>query len=224
MMLVKNEADRWLHEALRQARFLSDHVVVLDDASTDTTREIAYQYADEVLESAVSMFARDERFQRQRLWDTATRMARRGDWILGFDADELLPEDHVERLRLILTTKFLPGVDSMSFRLCDMWSDTHYRDDKFWTAHHRQWVRAVRFDPTAPNRWRDATHHCGSFPLGSEGVVGFTDLTIKHMGWSREQDRKAKFDRYMEADPDGALGWLEQYHSILDPEPHLVAL
>lgn len=220
--LVRNEANRWLHEFLAQARFLSDEVVILDDCSDDDTVSICRQYAEEVIESDSSTFLAAEHRLRAQLWAAATRTAKRNDWILLFDADELLAEVEQDILRDLLHNRRLPHLDSLSFRLLDMWSETHYRHDQYWTAHLRQWVRAVRFDPTAQHRWPEKAQHCGSHPIGAEGVIGESGLSIRHMGWSRESDRRAKFRRYMSADPTGAHGWLAQYESILDPAPNLL--
>jgi hypothetical protein len=46
-------------------------------------------------------------------------------------------------------------------------------------------------------------------------------MAIQHWGWSRPEDRKAKYERYMKADPEGKNGSLAQYRSILDPKPAL---
>lgn len=49
-----------------------------------------------------------------------------------------------------------------------------------------------------------------------------TNLRLKHYGWSREEDRIEKYNRYMELDPNGEFGNLEQYKSILDENPNLI--
>jgi hypothetical protein len=49
-----------------------------------------------------------------------------------------------------------------------------------------------------------------------------TDLRVKHMGWSRPEERKRKLARYQALDPEARFGSAEQYASILDPAPNLV--
>ena len=49
-----------------------------------------------------------------------------------------------------------------------------------------------------------------------------TTLRPKHYGWSREEDRINKYNRYMNLDPNGEFGSLEQYKSILDENPNLI--
>jgi len=45
---------------------------------------------------------------------------------------------------------------------------------------------------------------------------------VKHLGWASPADRLKKYQRYMELDPEGKFGIIEQYKSILDPHPNLI--
>jgi len=52
--------------------------------------------------------------------------------------------------------------------------------------------------------------------------TGLSDLRLIHLGWSRAEDRRSKYQRYIKLDGDGKYGDIRQYHSILDPRPRLV--
>lgn len=144
------------------------------------------------------------------------------EWIIILDADEMFEEDAPYQLRELLTHS--SNIDYFSFRLYDMWTETHYREDLLWQAH--KWYRplAVRNIPKFQDKWQETPQHCGRFPKNIIDLRGGTSpLRIKHLGWLRPQDRLDKYYRYKQLDPHGTYGNLEQYQSILDPNPTLVA-
>lgn len=225
VMLVKNEEGRYLERVLEQLQSVCDKIIVLDDCSTDNTREICFEIGIKcpqgvrVIRSRESLWGKNELEQRQRLWDAATAEAEDGDWILCLDADETIPQ--IEKLpdKIKLAEQY--GCDGLSFNLYDMWDEKHYRDDELWNAHTRDWVMCVRYNPAKEYIWRDTPLHCGRFPLNACDVIGQTGLAIQHWGWAREADRQAKYKRYIAADPEGKSGSMAQYESILDPNPTL---
>ena len=54
----------------------------------------------------------------------------------------------------------------------------------------------------------------------AKGELG---LRLKHYGWAKAEDRRAKYLRYQQLDPECKFGWREQYESILDENSNLVA-
>jgi len=220
MMLVKNEADRWLYNVLYQMNYLCDRLVILDDKSDDDTFEICTCHATEVYKSDESLWGKDELKQRQKLWELTTKKAKKGDWIICLDADELLVTNHLDYIKYLLKTISLK-VDGIGFKLFDMWNETHFRHDQYWQGHLHYWCMAVRYDDR-DYIWHEKTLHCGRFPANASGSMLPTQIPIKHMGWSKEEDRIRKYNRYMEIDPLGKNGILAQYKSILDENPQLV--
>lgn len=222
IMLVKNEEGRYLERVLAQMKSVCDRIIVLDDASDDATRFICKSYGADVYESGTSLWGTNELIQRQRLWDLATQEAQDGDWILCLDADETIT--HIGKLKALITfAESYPEVGSLAFPLYDMWDKTHYRDDALWNAHLRKWIVCVKYNSGREYRWRETPLHCGRFPLNAETdhIASENSLKIQHWGWAGPADREAKYRRYMEADPEGKNGILEQYQSILDPNPVL---
>lgn len=218
-MLVRNEAGRWLETVLKQMATVCDIIIIVDDCSTDETPEICKKYG-EVFYSDRSYWGTNELKQRKFLWHLAVGEAKEGDWILCLDADETIP--NIELLPEKLKQAEQYSCDGLGFNLYDMWNPTHYRDDELWKAHTRDWVMCVRFDAKREYVWRNTPLHCGRFPVNACRRMGQSGMRIQHWGWSRPEDREAKYRRYMEADPEGKNGSLLQYASILDKEPHLV--
>jgi len=219
MMLVRNEADRWLRQVLEQMRQVCDKIIVLDDCSTDNTPNVCLEYGAIVCYSQEPIWATNEVSLRKFLWYMASLVARNGDWILCLDADETI--HNIDLLPACVKAAEECGADGLAFSLYDMWSPTHYRYDDFWNAHTRGWVMCVRYDAGKEYTWRETALHCGRLPVNSCDLVSGTGLKIQHWGWSTPEDRQTKYERYIKADPDGEYGIIGQYLSILDDNPNL---
>lgn len=220
-MLVRNEAGRFLEQVLKQARQYIDNAVILDDASEDDTIKICKEVLKgiplTVRTNPVSGFDNEINL-RKKLWQMA--IDEQPDWILILDADELFEECAPRILRSLAQRT---DVFCYSFRLYDMWTPTHYREDKYWCAHQNFRPFMVRYNPDYSYEWNESALHCGRFPVNLHPLKGENHpLRIKHLGWLRPEDRLAKYYRYKKLDPLGRYGILEQYESILDPTPQLV--
>ena len=221
-MLVRNESGRHLETVLRQTTEYIDHAVILDDASEDNTALLCQEILQGIpltLHSNKEPLFHNEILLRKQLWEMA--LSTNPEWIIILDADEMFEEDAPKQLRELLTHSL--DADYFSFRLFDLWTETHYREDSLWQAH--KWYRPfiVRNIPGFRGEWQETPQHCGRFPKNIMGLRGGSSpLRIKHLGWLRPQDRLAKYYRYKQLDPNGTYGNLEQYRSILDPNPNLV--
>lgn len=221
-MLVRNESGRHLEAVLKQATEYIDHAVILDDASEDNTALICQDSLQGIpltFHSNKHPLFNNEILLRKQLWKMALKS--NAEWIIILDADELFEDDAPKQLRDLLTRA--SDADYFSFRLYDLWTETHYREDSLWQAH--KWYRPfiLRNIPGFKAQWQETPQHCGRFPKNIMSLRGqSSDLRIKHLGWARPQDRLAKYYRYKQLDPNGTYGNLEQYRSILDPSPNLV--
>ncbi|MEG6520553.1 glycosyltransferase [Desulfotomaculum sp. 1211_IL3151] len=220
-MLVRNESGRFLAQVLAQARQYIDNAVILDDASEDNTIEECKQALEgiplTVVSNPVSGFDNEVSLRKQ-LWQMA--VGTKPDWILILDADEVFEASAPAILKNLAKRK---DVYWYSFRLFDMWTERHYREDRHWCAHQFFRPLMVRYIPGHDYRWHEAPLHCGRFPLNISGMNGENHpLRIKHLGWLKPEDRLAKYYRYKKLDPQSRYGIAEQYESILDPCPNLV--
>lgn len=219
-MIVRNEEHRYLRQALETHRPWIDRAVIIDDGSTDSTVALCREMLEEIpltlIVNPASLFA-DEVSLRKQQWETT--VATGPEWILNLDADEILTTDFG-----IVRNQLLGGTeDAIYFRLFDMWSETHYRDDEYWQAHAYYRPFLVRYRPEWSYEWKETPQHCGRFPLTIQHFAyGCHSPRVKHYGWARAEDRIRKYERYQALDPDARYGWKEQYESILDTEPKLL--
>jgi glycosyltransferase involved in cell wall biosynthesis len=226
MLLCRNESSRSLEKeynifskVLKNFNLLCDTVTVIDDNSDDDTFERVMDYIKEVVyKTQMRVWDKDELYIRKELWNKTIEKANHGDWIICLDADELI--DNPEGVRFMLNN-LTPNIDGLGFRLFDMWSMTHYRDDQHWKAHNYPWPMAVRYDANKDYIRHEKALHCGRFPANASHSMLPTMIPIRHYGWALEEDRKIKHDRYMRIDGEGKHGILAQYESILDPNPTL---
>lgn len=233
MILCRNESqDRWLYRFMYQMFKLCDRIVILDDNSTDNTVEEIESFFDknkkddiEIYENDKCLWETNEVLARQMLFNLTVEKCTHEDWILCLDCDELIDLEHINYIKYAfkyLSTIPLENMDSLGFKLFDMWDDDNYRHDKWWTAHLRHWPMAIKYDKNRQYEWKNTKLHCGRFPLNSALKMYPSLIPIKHMGWSREKFRKEKYDRYMRIDGKKEDGLLGQYESILDNNPNLI--
>ena len=220
-MVVRNEAGRFLERALDRHRDFIDSAVIIDDASEDNTVDIIQRSLQgvplKIIKNPHSKFHNEIALRKQQ-WEQT--IATQPDWILNLDADEVMDDRALQSLRALAQQRERQYI---GFSLYDMWSDTHYRDDDLWTAHKRSWGFLFRYTPFFAYEWNSVGLHCGRFPANLRFFgLAHTNLRIQHLGWSREEDRLAKWRRYTSLDPEGRFGSMAQYQSILDAAPQLV--
>lgn len=222
-MIVHNEADRYLPEVLRKAREYISSAVIIDDASDDRTAEVCLEELKGIpltlIRNVRSKFSNEVNLRKQQ-WEETIKT--NPDWILVLDADEIFEDRFKDKVETML---YASDVDVYAFPLYDFWDETHYRDDQYWRGHRcSSFAMLVKYSDRITNTWPDRRQHCGRFPSSIRDLrIKPSPLRVKHFGWSKEGDRIAKYKRYKKLDPDAEFGWREQYESILDPNPNLVA-
>ncbi|NGX37569.1 MAG: hypothetical protein K1000chlam2_00725 [Chlamydiae bacterium] len=221
-MIVKNEADRYLERVLESVRPFINEAVIIDDASTDNTVAVCQKLLKDIplhlvinSESKVS----NEISLRKQLWEETVKTD--PDWILILNADEIFEDKIKDQITGMIHN---PCVQAYFFRLYDFWNTTHYREDDIWKPNENYAPFLVRYHPGIQYQWKETPQHCGRFP---QTIFQFqkelSPLRIKHYGWAKPEDRRAKYKRYQKLDPEAQYGDKNQYDSILDETPHLVA-
>jgi glycosyltransferase involved in cell wall biosynthesis len=218
-MVVRNEADRYLEEVLQHLSTLADEIVITDDASTDNSVEVCRKYTENVYENDVSLFSTNESTLRTGAWANLCNHASEGDVILCIDADEKLFVTRHQLDELYGMKKY----DVFGITFYHMWNNTHFRVDKAWAPV----VSSRMFRFYEGGQFRSSRLACGSEPTYVQRLIGEgkffmqSGLMMQHLGYVRDEDKQAKYDRYMSIDK-GEFHARKHLQSILDSSPTLV--
>lgn len=220
-MIVKNENNRYLKKVLEEHLHYVDEAVIIDDGSTDHTVDLCLKALKGIpvhlIKNETSKFANEIELRKQQ-WEETLKT--NPDWILNLDADEMFEKRFMYEVRNLLDQK---DYDVFNFRLYDFWNETHYREDPFWRSHLTYRPFLVRYREHFDDHWKETSQHCGRFPENIFELPNcISNLRLMHFGWQRQQDRLEKFQRYLEYDPEGLHGSVNQYLSILDENPNLI--
>lgn len=221
-MVARNEAHRHLRDVLEHLRPMVDCIVFTDDASEDETPEIAHEYGAYVYHMDEPTFCVHEGRLRQQAWNNLENHAHEGDWVLAIDADEKL----YSRRKLPNGLKTLtesPGCDVINVDFVHMWNEKQYRVDKAWKPHGS--TRFFKYSTGGSYKNREMA--CGAEPSYVNTMVQRgrflrnSGLVMQHLGYVRDEDKKAKYERYMKLD-GGDFHALNHIRSIMDPNPVLL--
>lgn len=218
-MVGRNEANRHLKEVLSHLTKIVDHVVFTDDCSTDNTKEMAQEFGCFTYQTSENLFSVDEGRLRSFAWSNLENHASSGDWILAIDCDEKLFGTGPSLDTLMDQDQY----DVLAIEFYHMWDETHYRVDKLWKPNISS--RMFRYENNGV--FRDSKLACGSEPTYVQRMIGQgrfnrkTGLKMQHLGYIRDEDKQAKYKRYMTID-GGKFHQNNHILSIIDPEPILV--
>jgi glycosyltransferase involved in cell wall biosynthesis len=185
LMRVKNE-DRWLTMCL-EAQYFLDHIIVLDDNSTDSTEEICRHFGVEYYKKPYDK-GWDEGRDREVLANMA--IAYNPDWVCSMDGDEVLLPDTWDKLKPVLDDPTCRVIDVLNINL---WNNANtVRTDAPWGNQYRQ--RFWRFKPGVLTYSFD---HCSIPNEITERPFTQCGLGLLHYGYMLEQDRVQKYARYV---------------------------
>jgi hypothetical protein len=193
--LIVRDEERMLSDCLESLKGVADEIVVVDTGSRDRTREVAHAAGVRLHE-----FAWRDDFAAARN-EAVSRC--RGDWILYIDADERVRPGSGGDLEPVLRDQ---GAIAQQVRF-------HVRPGftPYWE------LRLFRNDPVL--RFTGVIHE-NIWPAvlrliaDRGGQVGRTSLTIDHLGYEQDQERKQRRDlkllvRAVETDPTAVFCWYE---------------
>lgn len=195
-MVVKDEADRYLQASLHYLSQLCDKVVVVDDASTDSSPEIIKSFENVIYmrrPMRIPTFMEHEGAFRKWAWETVGDILNaEGRWVISADADDLVVgsrpfwED-------IISLAEEEGKSSIRSIVPEVWSmdPLSIRTDGYWALNYAEKV-AKWEDGFSPAELRMGG---GSVPM-TRGRVTLPDPLFYHFGYANPKDREEKFHRY----------------------------
>lgn len=199
---------------LENVRHFADGVVALDDGSTDDTAAML-TCSSIVLEVLSNPKRRtyagwDDAQNRQKLLDASARHA--PDWIIWLDSDELIAPPDIPLLRTLISDIVVSG-HAYGFEVLRMIGDLQHFDlNKLWV--YRMFAFAVgqqlprsklHFQPIPTDILPQRRHP--------------TIIRILHRCGMSTKDRRARFDKYRQADP--RREWQSSYSNLLAAPGHL---
>lgn len=212
-MVGKNESKRFLEPVLQRLSTQVDKIIFTDDCSDDDTPEIAAKYA-EVYSNNETLFNKHEGHLRSLAWSNLEKHAKEGDWIVAIDCDEMLYHSSGIPLKDVLDGS---ANDVVNVRFYHMWNEMEYRVDKLWAPNNSSRIFRYRENGT----FFDKKLACGSEPtyvvswIRQGNYQVHSGLVMKHLGYIRDEDKQAKYDRYMSLDK-GEFHNIAHLESILD--------
>lgn len=188
-LVVKNEANRYLHDCLVALSEYVDHTHVFDDKSTDETPFLADRLGAEVHvrgDGEPSFLDAEGEF-RQAAWESMGD--RSGDWILCLDADEFLTNDPAPYAAGMSKVFHVEEVFDVKNGIPQVRVDGYW--DQITAARLVPWVRDSVFPRSGMG--------CGSLPKGlSKGPFEtIQEPRILHYGYAEAKDRESKYQRYV---------------------------
>lgn len=200
-MIVRNEMERHLVRAVECAVQIASrndgHVIVTDDASTDATPDFMRGVTDHLQVHEEPMFLVHEGRARQSHYDFMSQFVHPGDWVLALDADETMNRVDLvgERVRDAIRT----GCGLVLTPQVELWSEDPpmQRMDGYWNT-----MTAMRlYEFRTGGRITDKEMASWSVPdyALAQRRTGLKQngLDLLHWGYSREPDRRIKYDRYI---------------------------
>lgn len=212
MLRIRNE-DRWIAEVIESALNLCARLFILDDHSTDATRDVCARY-DRVMVLPSPFAGFNEARDKNWLLDQIVAHCA-PQWILCVDGDEILPPDSVAAIREAVEN---PDCPVYSLRIIFLWNDrqtmrTDWVYGEFWrpslfrpfhiqpdTPDHIKLAGDLRFMSTPFGR-NSGNLHCSSVPQRYLGLAQrCSGGRLLHLGYMHREDRVKKLDFYTACD------------------------
>lgn len=214
---VKNEG-RWIREVLEAIRWCRA-IYLMDDHSTDGTREIAKDCGAVVMESPFDTF--DEARDKEWLVGNIAKEHRLGTWVLMQDGDEVLEPGGEPVLRRTIAAR--AGALAFGLRIKFLWnSRREYRVD----GVYGQFSRPSLFMLTGQYSFRRSgvkgNLHPSCVPAANRPGWRKCPAALLHLGYMDREDRIRKWKFYNSMDPVNVDEGYDRLHPERGSYPHIV--
>ena len=222
ILRIKNEA-WWLRQVLSALSPLCRTIFVMDDHSTDGSKDIILDRPDTVyLQSPFSGLdeARDKNWLLESVMRTLPQKELNVDspyWVLCIDGDEELEPLGAEKIRRMVAND--PTALSFYFRILYLWdSPGKVRVDGVYGKFQRPSMfrlinPAFKFQSTP---W-GGNLHCSSIPQEFLGHAKESNVALLHYGYMHQADREKKWKWYNTVDPGNQIE--DEYRHVIQGDP-----
>ena len=213
MLRVKNEA-RWLARCIDSLQALCEDIYLLDDHSTDETREIARSYAN-VHIYASPFTGLDERRDKDYL---LSKIFNDGwaDYVVAIDGDEELHPSAPDQIRELCETH---DPLALTCRIIYLWDKEHqWRVDGVYGRCYRPSIFRLMPEhskyictPFPGNL------HCTNVPATLIWGALSSEIRIMHWGYFDRELRLRKYKHYNNIDPNNLIE--DCYRHVIQGDP-----
>src|ERR1041385_3867606 len=191
---IKNE-QRWISRVLRSMLPVCERIFILDDHSTDQTREICLSFREVALFESPFEGVQETR-DKNALLDTIEARTTNGDVCVFLDGDEELAPGSAAIIQALAEQS---PADAYSFQVLYLWNDERtVRTDGIYGRFYRPSMfrlhKGDRFTSSCGGGF-----HCGNVP-GSKNEKR-CDVRLLHYGYMHREDRIRKWHFYNAHDP-----------------------
>ncbi|MBW2966851.1 glycosyltransferase, partial [Candidatus Woesearchaeota archaeon] len=198
-MIVKDE-ESFLEQCLQDIRHIADEIIIVDNGSTDSTKEIALKFTDKVLD-----------FPGQGDFSAIRNLSLKhatSNWILVLDADETISETGRAAVLDLINDREHCFKDVIGFRL-DQRTYRPKTDDAKRTTDSRELLdsfegfessKVVRLFRNSPKiRFRNRVHELVEESIReNQGEIVDTSIVIHHFAMLKKERVPQKAQEYAE--------------------------
>lgn len=177
-MIVKDEEET-LERCLKCVQGFADEIIIVDTGSKDHTKDIAYQYTDQVYDF---IWVDDFSKARNEAFSYATK-----DYVMWLDADDVIDQENIEKIKKLKET--LSCLVDIVFMKYKMGKESDY------VFYRERLVKRSR-----NYRWKGNVHEC----IECQGKSEYSDITILHQK-EHVQDPKRNLRIYEKMIQEGKI-------------------
>lgn len=214
---VKNES-RWIGEVL-QAIEWTKAIYLMDDHSTDNTREIAREYGAVVIESPFDTF--DEARDKEWLIGQVAKHHAVGTWVLLQDGDEVLERGGQLGIGRSIATRGAAMAFTLGIKF--LWnSRNQYRVDGVYGKFARPSLFMLTGNYSFRRSGVNGNLHPSCVPAVNRSNCRRCPVSLLHLGYMDKEDRIRKWKFYNAMDPKNVTEGYDALHPERGSYCHIV--